>query len=304
MRAKLTSAAVLAATLALLGGAAEARAALPGQNGLIAIDDDRDGDHDIYVVRPSGRLVAKLTRNRANDFSPVWSPSGRRIAFVSDRDGDEEIYVMRADCTNVRQVTRNTGIADNAPAWSPDGTRIVFTSARSGGLDLYIARPDGTPVRRLTRNPAIDATPSWSPDGRWIAFASHRLGEGNAELFKIRPNRTGLTRLTFNEGGFDVTNDDAEPSWSPDGKRIYYINNHAGTTDVYVLDADGGDITQLTDTPLFDESFPRLSPNGRRLLYASLSFDVPWTIRIADADGTEPAALRRGFFADWQRVIG
>lgn len=243
----------LAAVVVVLDGAVlaavgQARAAFPGQNGLIAIDNDRDGDHDIYVVRPDGRVVAKLTRTRASDFSPVWSPSGRRLAFVSDRDGDEEIYVMRADGTKVRQVTRNAGIADNAPAWSTAWARGTPSSSRFAPT----ARASrGSPSTRAASTP-----PTTTPSRR-----GRRTGSGSttSTTMPARPTSTRLTRT----GAISPSSRTRPSSTSPS---------------------------------------PRLSPNGRRLLYASLSFDVPWTIRIADAEGKEPAALRRGFFADWQRV--
>jgi dipeptidyl aminopeptidase/acylaminoacyl peptidase len=62
---------------------------------LIAFASDRDGDSDIYLMRADGTDLRKLTRNRASDSQPTWSPDGSRIVFVSDRDGDEELHVMR-----------------------------------------------------------------------------------------------------------------------------------------------------------------------------------------------------------------
>ena len=67
----------------------------------------RDGNFEIYSMNPDGSDQANLTQHRANDASPVWSPTGEQILFTSDRDGVEDLYLMDADGRNVRQVFKN-----------------------------------------------------------------------------------------------------------------------------------------------------------------------------------------------------
>jgi dipeptidyl aminopeptidase/acylaminoacyl peptidase len=111
-----TIAGLLAAGLLALALAACGRA----DPGWIVFVSDRDGDEEIYVIRPDGTGLSQRTDNAARDRDPAWSADGRRIAFVSDRDGTDHIYVMDADGSNVSQWTTGA-YADRFPAWAPGG---------------------------------------------------------------------------------------------------------------------------------------------------------------------------------------
>jgi TolB protein len=103
----------------------------------IAFTSDRDGDYEIYSVRPDGGDLKRLTRSPGNDAHNTWSSDGQWIAFASTRTGfrDEsllhpynaqpegEIFVMRADGSDVRKLTENQ-YEDGTPAWRPAGKRI------------------------------------------------------------------------------------------------------------------------------------------------------------------------------------
>ena len=145
--------------------------------------------------------------------SPVWSPDGRRIAFVSRRDG-KALYVMNADGSGLRIVARVRQLA--APAWSPDGRRIAFQGGRDRqSLALYVVNADGSGQRTLARR---GNAPAWSPDGRRIAFLSV------TKLYVVNADGSGHRTLTRVGNGRT-----ASLAWSPDGRKLLFLWSHSRT---------------------------------------------------------------------------
>jgi Tol biopolymer transport system component len=102
------------------------------------------------TIRPGvydGTGLRRLTNNRGADFSPIWSPDGKRILFASNRDVDDELFVME----------------DWNPRLSPDGQTVAFTehTLPGGPVSVGLMRADGTFLRRLTRG----SEPDWRPSG-------------------------------------------------------------------------------------------------------------------------------------------
>ena len=122
--------------------------------GSIAIQSDRDGDAEIFVLDRDGGAPLQLTDNDVFDGNPDWSPDGSRLVFTRDRDGGLEnydggleIYMMNADGSGTVQLT-DDDVDNGAADWSPDGTRIVFDGFDAEGvLQVYTMAVDA-PAQR------------------------------------------------------------------------------------------------------------------------------------------------------------
>jgi tol-pal system beta propeller repeat protein TolB len=211
----------------------------------IAFDDNDDGAID--VIGADGTRPVRLAEDSGG---AQWSPDGKAIVFFSWRDfpGQDqrnELYSMHPDGSEQVRLTTNEA-EDVEPRWSPDGRRIIFVSTRDGNEEIYVVAADGSRPRRLTDDASADESPAWSPDGSRILFTSYRdgadphmLGEGDAEIFTVRPDGSGLTNLT------NAVEWDGYPAWSPDGRRIAFSTNGGVEFDLFVMDADGQHRRQL-----------------------------------------------------------
>jgi TolB protein len=192
-------------------------------------------------------------------ISPVWSPDGRRLAYVSFENKKPVVYVHSL-VDGKRQVAANFRGSNSAPAWSPDGKRLAVSLSREGGSQIFLINPDGSALRRLTSTTAIDTEPRFSPDGQWIYFTSDR--GGSPQIYRMPSNGGNAQRVTF-EGSYNVS-----PRLSPDGKTLAYITRNEGKFQVALLDLSNKQVQIITDSER-DES-PSFAPNGRMILLATV----------------------------------
>jgi serine/threonine protein kinase len=261
---------------------------LPGRaRGRIAFATNRDGNNEIYVMRADGTGQTRLTFDPADDWSPAWSPDGKRIAFTSTRGsqvpGVHNIYIMDANGSNVWQLTHNQAW-DEYAAWSPDGRYIAFVSTADSNAEVFVVSIDGSDYRRLTYNQADDINPTWSPDGRRLAFSSRRTGSW--QVFVMNADGSNQIRITFSEAN------DLHPAWSPVGSKIAFFSDRDGNPEIYVMNADGSGQTRLTHDPARDEH-PTWSPDGTAIAFWSNRQGSTNDIYIMWADGSQPTRLTR-----------
>ncbi len=237
--------------------------------------DGPEGRSEIWAMRSDGSDPLRLSGGEWHDTAPVWSPDGRRIAFVSDRDGNREIYVMNADGKEPRNVSQNAA-DDWTPTWSPDGQSLAFASFRDGNWELYTMRADGSEQTRLTDSPSADYAPAWSPSGDLLAFVSDR--DGNLEIYTLNPlDGSGLRRFT------DHPATDQAPAWSPDGEELAWESYRDDNMEIYVADRDGENAQPLTRDAYADDRGPAWSPWGDRIAYYS-NAQGGWDIMTLDLE--------------------
>jgi dipeptidyl aminopeptidase/acylaminoacyl peptidase len=226
---------------------------------------DKMNDHfrsNLWIVDVLGKRVRELTHGNWRDFSPVWSPDGKKIAFLSDRDKTTQIHVLWLDTREVAQLTH----LERAPSnlrWSPDGRMLAFT--------LFI--PDTKPILSVKLPPkpkgakwAKSATIidrlSWRRDGRGP------IPKGYSHIFVIDAELGGTPRQVTAE---DYSHSD--PQWSVDGKKIHFsavrkpeAEYQWGDSEIYSVNLDTLEIKSLTDRKGPDRG-ARISPDGKWIAY-------------------------------------
>jgi Tol biopolymer transport system component len=285
----------------------------PARSGLLVVEISGH----VGVMNPDGSGLTMLTAAPEVDRFPIWSPDGTRIAFVASRDLSLALVVMDANgghrvtlADHLAPVVGGRGIVHFGSmvpmSWSPDGRHIVFVSSSDDGPHLYVTPTDRPGAERIGPEDVYAFSPSWSPDGTQIAFRRVYGGSQPDELWVIRPDGEGLVKLSDSPALKDVF---PGATWSPDGRRLAFLAEGAShDNDVYVINADGTDQRDITNTPE-DEQWASWSPDGRRL--AISWFGATDGTFVIDADGSNRAELPGGggistpaWSPDGSRIVG
>ena len=182
---------------------------------------------------------------------------------------------------------------------SSSGSQIIFTSYLDGDYEVFVMNADGGGVRQLTNNDDWDYEPAWSPDGNQIAFVSGR--DGDREIFVMNADGTEVRQLTDSSSD----DDNLSPAWSPDGNQIAFASNRDGVSyrdgdwEIFVMNADGTEVRQLTDTDSKDDDLsPAWSPDGNQIAFAS-NRDGDYEVFVMKAGGDRVRQLTNNDDWDW-----
>jgi tricorn protease-like protein len=172
---------------------------------------------DIYVADLTRGIVSRFTFDSGDDSFPMWSPDGRRIAFLSNRTEGSGIYQKERDSGMEMLLfkTPEDAFVQSLDAWSLDGRFITYTARdRSGKLSVWaLSMAEGqkpNPVQSdfNTHQGRI------SPDGRWLAYVSNESGRD--EIFVRQFPPSGGRWQVSAQGG-------TNPRWSRDGRELFYV---------------------------------------------------------------------------------
>ncbi|MEZ5397475.1 MAG: hypothetical protein R2724_32500 [Bryobacterales bacterium] len=176
--------------------------------------------------------------------------------------GDEDVEATR--------ITHSTSV-NRQPALSIDGEKLAFESGRTGFREIWMSEADGSNPRQVSFfNGPSAGTPQWSPDGRKLVLDA-RL-DGSGDVFVLDIDEGVHRRLTGHHS------DDIVPSWSRDGRWIYFASNRTGRYEVWKRPAEGGEAVQVTRQGGFHA---RESVDGEWLFYAkSITETSLWRVHV------------------------
>ncbi len=262
---------------------------------------------DIYRMNADGTGRENLTRLSTVAYptfelavtyrSIALSPNGQSIAFESNREGCPGVWGMNVDGTGIKKLSIGEFQATRCnlmPLWSPDGSMIAFTTSREGRWSVYVMNADGTNPRNVSSS-AIDNNTdgvnfpvAWSADGR-VVF-NHPVS-GRFEAYTVNPDGTGL-------GLFFGRATDHSPEWSPDKSKIAFIRDTQTGANLFVMNADGSNVRQLTThagqdilwPDGFQNDYRNWSDDSRQIVFAN-RINSQNQLHVIDVDGTNHVQL-------------
>ncbi len=237
----------------------------------------------------SKRMTNHVKDGNFYNTSPAISPQGDRIAFLSDRDDYFDIYLMSAiDGEVIKKVVsgqqsknfEELKLLTPGISWSPEGKRIALAT-KAGESDAIIVIDVDSGEEEKIEVP-LDGifTVRWSPKGDKLAFIGQTSVQSDVYIYNLKTKEVkNLTDDIFS---------DIDPTFSPDGKKIYFASAHGsylsskdlppdfkmskfveGTHNIFSIDIDTGTIERVTTARDADETSPVLSADGKKMLFLS-----------------------------------
>jgi WD40 repeat protein len=262
----------------------------------------------LYITKPDA-TVAQLIFASPSGVVPAHRLSpDRRLLLLQRETGVQEkdtrprvwfLSVLDLQSRNAIDIERHT----RGHCWSHDGRRIFYARPVGDATTevLSVAR-DGTDAKTHCLLPGTAYVEDAAPDGQslLVTIESDRV----VALGLVREKEKDIYRVSLDGDRVNVSNDpalDKRPRYSPDGRHILFTSTRAGTSQLYVMDASGNNLKQLTTFPVEPNRLTGAiygctwSPDGKRIAYSWVWFpphDADPVMYVANADGTGAVVLR------------
>ncbi len=224
----------------------------------------------LYTADNDGRNMVKIPSAGYYPYYYIISNSGDKVLFTTD--AGNYLCIINSDGTGFIQISDGIRGTEEAPKFSPDGKRVAYFEAPpSLTTGLYVNNVSGTNKKLLKDNIYYDignCTIDWSPDGSKIVYQNKINNGSQTKICIIDTSGNGYAELTIG----------SRPSWSPSGNKIFYeVNVNQGIYDIFLMNPDGTDAVNITNSPDVYNHGRLWSKNGNLILYSaqSLSTSVP-----------------------------
>ncbi len=260
----------------------------------IAFIWDRDARSDLFVMPAAGGWPQRLTVERAPsvywaDEQPRWSPDGQWLAVTLHG----HVQVVRAAGGLPRNVSQACSGASEA-AWLPDSRRLVLAVEQNDSTQLVLTDRLGAMPRSLTQAAGDHTNPQAAPDGSKLVCVYAPRADLNCLALELIDLQSGAAHLITNA----PHQKDSQPRWSPDGRRIAFLSQRAGYTEIWSIAADGSGLQQLTHAGADFAEFA-WSADGRQLA-ATLNRNGALDLVLVDAGSGTIKDLRAGRGVHWR----
>ncbi|HZI95073.1 MAG TPA: hypothetical protein VFE84_12575, partial [Patescibacteria group bacterium] len=267
--------------------------ALSPSGDLIAVMTNKAEDLDIFIINAKdGEVIRNLTKGFTNKYDHLitaifegkndlsWSPDGDNVAVFARKENKRLLLLYNAVTgKQVRSDVIDVDVA-KSPAFSPDGKRIAFEGNKDGQVDIFEYNLETSRLTNITNDVFYDSNPSWSSDGKTILY-NRRINSYEKIFLLDYEDPAQKTQVTFGETS------DVQPSFSRDGKRVYYASDAGpdGIFNIYSLDLETGEIKQYTNV-ISGELGPRELPEeeGKHEVVASAFWRLSFRLFKVDLE--------------------
>jgi serine/threonine protein kinase len=244
----------------------------------IAYTSGESDKRGLWTIRPDGSDAKPARTNDPADSGAVWSPDGEFLYFTSPRSGVPSLWRIAIDeasgeTSGGPELIPTPAAFTYQVSFSRDGKRLAFSEEHTTrniyrwACDLLAGRIT-EPPEQVTRSTGTLFSPAISPNGEQLVF------EKRWKMFVLKTG-SNIPYQLIDGGG----NSEKRPKWSPDGNRIAFEAGFSGTSQVYIINADGSGQQQITNAPAPGVYFPLWSPDGKKLAY-TIFFGKTWIMDL------------------------